>query len=509
LDGALFAIEFDGVLIAAETLRVGRAEDQMVVFSEIQRYLDGTQTERRTVLLSAALNPTRYDVERIAYGQRATWVAERRGEGMDCLINNPGWYAPVLVESVAPAAEVLLDGAPSALPYAMLALHYTGQSETDSLTLYSMDVFDDYPVSRPLSVTLNAERTGAVIGTVALEGRVAGAVNPEFTLWVRQSGRTLYSVEIPNHRFSLWEQRAHAALRQPGTLVIRRVSRLPEAPETPGLPAGIELQFTGADGQGRQATLYTPQGAAPFPCIVTPDGPLARHLVNRLVERGWAVMAYGTRTGAQSGATLQQQSGDALAAGRALQGRSEIAAQRLVYMGFGDGGLAGAAALDQESPYAGAVLASCALEGVAFPGLAEWRTVNALAAFHAWDPATLAGYRQATLTRWQSWLFESQDQINLLGRRVSVRGLREQAAFDLFAVLAQSNQPVLLLHGAEDAWTPQAGALALSQRLQARGRAAITLSVLPGVGEDLGLTDEATASLAPDAVLVWLDQIAP
>jgi pimeloyl-ACP methyl ester carboxylesterase len=504
LDGALFAIELDGELIATETLRVGRADDQMVVFSEMQRFLDGVLTERRTVLLSTALNPTRYDVERIAYGQRATWVGERHDEDMDCLSSDPAWYAPVLVEGVAPAPEVMLDSAPSALPYALLALRYTSMVEGATLALHSVDILEDYPVSRPLSVTLNAERTGAVIGTVALEGHSAGALNPEFTLWVRRSGRTLYSVEIPNYRFGLWEQRAHASLRQPGTLVIQRVSKLPEAPAVEQTLAGVELAFNGFDGQPRQATLYAPQGGTPFPCVVTPDGPLTTPLAAALVDAGWGVLTYGTRAGIQSAAMLQQQGQDAIAAAKALQGRSEVAADRLVFLGIGDVGLAGATALTEGTPFAGAILASCAQEGLAFPGLAEWRIANVLAPFYAWDPATLERYRQASLTRWQDWLFERQDQINLLSRRVLLGELRELAEFDLAAVLASSPVPVLLLHGEADAWTPAPAAQALAQRLSASGK--VTLQVVPGVGEDLGLSAAPPSAEAQKVLLAWLER---
>jgi pimeloyl-ACP methyl ester carboxylesterase len=526
LADALYSISFDGTLLATEQLRLGQQEGQLLVFSEMRWWVDYPFTLRRTVLLTPALNPQHYDLELDALGGRSLWVGETREGKMDCLSNNLAWYAPVLAEGVAPAPEVLIEGSPSALPFALLALRYTELSADKkalptSLSLHTLDVTEDLPVSRGLTLTVAPERKGAVIGTLALETQAEGGLNPRFTLWVRPESRTLYSVEVPEYRFGLWPALLHPALRKPGRLLIERVSKAPElrSAPSPGAAQRVAVSFDGADKTTRAGTLILPAGTGPFPCLVlhSAGGAVRRwDPGDAFAQRGYAVYCYdkrglGESKGDYDRDLLNPLAQDALAAAAMLRQRPELDPQRIVFLGLDDGGLVGALAAAKGQGYAAAVLGSCASTGPLLPGQAEERIRTVLAPFYGWDAAQIGAYTGLTVQRWQEWLFQGQDEMALLRRRVSLRSLKERTTTDLSAILPQARGPVLLLQGDQDAWTSPAGAQALLGQLQGAGARNISLQVFAGLGHDLGTETHARA-LAPeveDAVLAWLKQVLP
>lgn len=521
LEGARFSITLDDTLIGVEELHVGSAEDQMIVFAESRWFIDQRFTERRSVIVSRPLSPIRYDLERNILGARSIWAGERRGGAMDTLNNNLAWYGPVRFEGISPAPDVMIESFPSVLPYALLTLRYTGAREEgeseETLDLHALDLFEDHPVSRPLTVTAAVERAGAVIGTLALEGHIEGGRNPSFTLWVRPSSRSLFGVEIPDYRFGFWDQLAHPALREPGKLVIQRVNELPELPgaESPA-PSGIALDFTGSDRSERSGTLVLPEGAGPFPCVVVHSGSgvVPRAEVGTFfAEQGWAAYSYdkrgvGESEGSYARGAVISLAEDALAAAAMLAQRDDIQADRIVFLGLGDGGQVGAVALSLGDAYAGAVLGSCASRGAVFPDLVAYRVNAVLAPFYAWDGGQLAAYRDNSVETWQEWLFEGEGEVSLLGRRIDIDPLMEQANTDLSDALAQARAPVLLLHGEEDRWTPVVDAQALATELQSAGRD-VTWMSFPGLGSDLG-GESAQGFLAPEverAVADWLEAL--
>jgi len=520
LEGALFTLSLDDTLLATEEIRTRVAEDQLIVFSEI-RWLGQPIIERRTVLLSRVLNPLRYDLEQVAYRVRSIWVAERDADRVSVLNSNQNWYAPVLVERIAPAADVYLESAPSALPYALLALRYTdeGREEDDALGLHCLDVMEDYPVSRSLTLGPARERESAVIGTEALGGAIPGGRNPRFTMWIRPQSRALYGVEIEGYQPGLWQQARYLAPAGSGTLLISRVASFPE--EVPvATPTGDlrqeALDFAGADKTLRRGTLTLPPGQGPFPCLVvhSPGGVTPRwSAVQSLVARGWATYSYdrrglGESEGEFESGQVSALGADAVAAAQRLAEHPLINPGSIVFLGLGEGGQAGALAVASSDAFAAAVLASCAATGSLFPTLAEHRICHVLAPFYGWDGEALETYRQVSVQRWSQWLFEGQQEIGALGRRVSLRGLRDQANTDLYAALSQTETPVLLLHGQADPWTPVEGARVLQQRLSQVG-APVELSVFEGLGRDLGGDgrERAFAPAVEEAIFSWLQGV--
>jgi pimeloyl-ACP methyl ester carboxylesterase len=492
----------------------------LLVFAEMRRTLDYAATERRTLVLSDILNPVRYELEITTGGARSAWLAERRGEVMDILNGNLDWFAPVTIEGLSPAPQVMLDSSPSALPFALLLLRLSEQELQGSgkpTTLQALDVMEDFPLSRPLSTTVNTARQGAVLGTVAVEGKVEGSRNPQFTMWVRTGNRALYSVEMSDYRFGLWEQAAHRTLRQRGKLVIQRVSKLPEAPPVArGSATRKALEFTGADATRRAGTLILPAGSGPFPCLVLHSG---AGLAPRwdpgdvFAARGWAVYAYdkrgvGESKGEYDRGPLTALAADAAAAATMLAQQPELDGKRLAFLGVGEAGYVGAVALGSGAGYAGAILASCATTGPLFPALAQQRVRQVMAPFYGWDAARTTAYEKLSTERWQQLLFAKQNELTFLRRRSSLTALKDWAAADMAAALGTTKKPLLLLHGEADLWTPLAGARALQERLQdAGGR--VTLRAFPGLGADLG-QGSAGGLFAPtvdEAIWAWLNEL--
>ena len=521
LEGALFTISWNGDLLGTEEIHLGESEGQLVVFSELRYVGDYPLTERRVVVLSPNFDLVRYDLEATALGARSVWSVEVQERSVDCLNNNLFWYGPVLVEDIAPLPQVMLESAPSALPFALLALRYQEEG-AGPLLLHALDILEDFPVSRALTVTVDTERQGAVIGTLALEGQVEGGSNRRFTLWIRPSSRTLYSVEVPEYRFNLWWQLGQPALSQAGRLIIRRVSQLPPAP--PVAPKGearrLPLGFSGADGSARGGTLILPSGSGPFPCLVlhSQGGPVPRWDPGDVfARRGWAVYCYdkrglGESKGEYSRGALSALADDALAAAAMLRRRAEIDPQCIVFLGLGEGGQVGALAIGRGGDYAAAILGSCASVGPLFPSLAEQRIRRVLAPFYGWDAAQAEAYRGLSVSSWKAWLAEGQDEVTLLRRRVSLRPLKEWASLDLSQALSTAKVPVLVLHGAKDVWTPVEGARALYEALLRAGVKNVSLQVFDDLGADLGLGTTAGGLFAPEVdrvLFAWLGQALP
>jgi alpha-beta hydrolase superfamily lysophospholipase len=518
LDGGLYTLSLDGELFATESIRVEQGErNQYVIYSELRRFGENPITERRVIVVSADLTPQSYELERSALGVRSLWVGTRGDNGMNCLNNNLDWFSPVLVPEVAPAPSVMLESAPSALPYALLALRYDARASR--ISALSLDILEDLPQSRPLTLTVDMDRKGAVIGTVALEGQIAGALNARFTMWIRPGGRQLFSVDIPSYRAGLWQ--SGAPREGLGRLVIQRVSKLPEAPAVAakGAARRLPLSFTGADRTERSGTLILPEGQGPFPCLVLHSRAgiaLRWDPGDAFIQQGWAVYAYdkrglGQSKGDYARGALRGLADDAVAAARMLRARPEIDADRIVFVGLGDAGYVGALALAAEQAYAGGILGACATSGAVFPSLVQTRIQRVFAPFYDWSPAQTSAYTNLSVRRWQQWLFEGQDEVTLAGRRVPLGFLKDWAEFDMSKAMSAARVPVLLLHGLQDRWTPPEGARALADELRQAGRDNVTLRMFDGLGRDLTITpDGALLAEVEGAVLDWLKHtIAP
>jgi pimeloyl-ACP methyl ester carboxylesterase len=542
LEGTHYSISLDTGserrLLAFEEIQVGEAEGQLLVFSEVTwlpTWAAGGHTviERRSVVLSPALEPLRYDMERSALGVRSVWVGERDEQAFSVLNNNLDWHAPVLTPGVSPVPELMLEDSPSALPFALLALRYTmaGEGSLDSArrtpqSLNTVNVLEDLVVSRRLTLSVDALRQSGVIGTTALDGRIEGGLNPSFTFFVRPASRALHSVQIEDYRFDLWMALRDPRLREPGELIIQRLAERPEIPQLP--PAGeatrVHITFAGARNTELAGTLILPAGEGPFPCLLlhSKDGVAPRwDPGDGFAERGWAVFSYdkrglGSSRGDLNRGPLDLLAEDVVAAAQMLQQRPEIDPERIVFAGLGESGRVGALATSATDILAAAVLGGSAHDAPLFPGLVRIQIEGPLAAHYGWGAPESQRYMTLSITQWQQWLFEGQDEISLLGRRTGLRALRSKANTDLVAALRDRQSPVLLLHGSEDQWTPAEGARALADDV------GIGISTLPspdgsllwvfeGLGADLGAPIQPAATLwaseVDEMVFAWLEQI--
>lgn len=526
LDEARFVLRIDDALYATEVIRVDRSAEQLVVFSEMQLVGQGEPIQRRTLVLSGARGPQRYDMETLWAGARSTWAAERATNGTHCLNNNLDWHAPTLFEGLTPAADFLIESAPSALPFALLALEYDDDIAAEPLALHALDVTKDLPESHPMAVSVAADRTGAVIGTVALEVRIEGSANPVYTLWLRPGNKALYGVEAPDFRFGPW-QRGYGRELPQGTLKIERVRQFPEevTEEEPSTAkARTEpFEFAAGDGTLLSGSLTLPVGTGPFPCVLahSPGGPVPRWTtLAPFIEAGWAVCAYDKRGIGESEGTYRRDAfgrlaDDVQSAAAALRAHDEIGEQQIVFLGYGQGGVVGALALAEReasaagAPLAGAILGNCAAEGTLFPDLVDAQIDALLAPAYGWAPHQIAAYREASTRAWQDWLFEGEDEVRLLGRRASLAALQDAAEIELGALLETSEVPVLLLHETGCARYPIESARRAAAAAVQASPERITWREIE-TEPDLAAIEDGYARLSEDEVaviLAWLEAI--
>jgi pimeloyl-ACP methyl ester carboxylesterase len=345
---------------------------------------------------------------------------------------------------------------------------------------------------------------------------------------VRPASRALCSVPIEDYRFDLWMALRDPRLREPGELIIQRLAQRPEIPRLP--PAGeatrLDVTFTGARNTELTGTLILPAGEEPFPALLlhSRDGVAPRWDPGDVfAERGWAVFSYdkrglGSSKGEFERGPLDLLAEDAIAAAQMLRQRPEIDPQRIVFVGLGEGGRIGALATPATDAWAAAILGGAAHDAPLFPGLARIQVEGALATHYGWESSEVQRYIALSINQWQQWLFERQDEVSLLGRRTGLRALRTKADVDLVSALRDRQRPVLLLHGSDDHWTPQAGARALANTagIGVEGKPTedgSLLWVFEGLGADLGASDDPAASVwAPEvdeAVFAWLERVLP
>ena len=141
-----------------------------------------------------------------------------------------------------------------------------------------------------------------------------------------------------------------------------------------------------------------------------------------------------------------------------LAENAAVDAERIVFVGLGNGGRAGMLlAAEPTGPYAAYVLGGCGWPEAAFPSLVETQISESLANHHGWTPEQIVAYRDASLEQWQEWLFAQEDQVAMLGRRLRLDALQEQLALDPVVALSAAKAPVLMLHSVDDPWLPVTG----------------------------------------------------
>ena len=178
-----------------------------------------------------------------------------------------------------------------------------------------------------------------------------------------------------------------------------------------------------------------------------------------LVAAGWATLSMmpGAPAAGQSRpvrGAFAAQAADAVALAQALATRGDIDAGRLALIGWREGAVVAAQALAlADSPFVAAVLLEPLAAGSLFPDALEGRIARVLTPAYGWTPEQAAQYADLTLAVGRDWLFEGEEEITALGRRLDISYLRAYADADLGGLLAQSQQPVLLLAEAEGRWS--------------------------------------------------------
>ncbi len=501
LNGLSFEISLDGELLATETLSTRLVDDALLIESTVTwAGIDGP-VERRAALLSPILYPTMYSYERRVGGVASTWVMQRDGGAVDVLANNRAWFGPVLQEDIAPAPGLVMEGSPSVLGLALAVLQFTEGRTIDQYTgrfeVPVLDVTADLIWSRPLTLEVSGDQSSAVIGTMALEGRIGADGQQSFTLWMRPDSRLLFRAEFPDYRFGFWEQLRDPALSTPGLLRIERVSAQREA-----TVAAIEndiqlLTFQGAQSE-LSGRLYRPQGIERAPVLLlcrSWNQPGVRLSVENWVQRGWAVFVLEPgESSANSWAVPDERAADDLrAAARLLSETEGVDSDRIVLVATGEAAVVAALALDPGDdaaaadpvPFSAAVLGAFATDGRFLPDLASQR-VLALAAYYGWDEEQRAQYLEQSIYRWAGWLDEGQESLSYLGRRISLEPLAAWSQADPLGWLSRSAVPLLILHGTEDEWTPYDGAVRMAEALQRVTGEPLSWRGFEGLGHALG-----------------------
>ncbi|MHB1354826.1 MAG: alpha/beta hydrolase family protein [Anaerolineae bacterium] len=515
-----FVIEHDGRLVATEELFIQQLEQGLLVTSELRRIGYTNTLERRALLLSPTLDPISYDLEIGTARAHSTWVALRVDDTLSVLNNNLAWYGPMLVDQIRPMAQLMLESAPSALPFAILALRLTGITNTTTSAdqLYQVvDVLEDLPTSRPITLTQSSALKGLVIGNTAYEATTSkGAF---CTLWLRPTDRSLYSVEFDDYQFSHWLVRTDAALAGVKRVTIRRVSSLPTLTpaQSPEDLRRIPLEFKGSDGGLRQGVLILPDGQGPFPCLVLQGrgGITARWEVDNIAaSQGWAVFSYdkrglGESAGSFERAGLEDMAADALSAAQVLRQRSDLLPDRLVFLGIGEGSDVGAIASASSTGYDGYILIGSSFSPKV-PDAATFEIGTALTQLNGWDKSQTLTFTNQSIVRWRDLLFKDQTEMVLAGRRAGLASLKELTVLNPGEYLSRSTVPILTLVGENDLWVSVDQTQALVAQLNNAGKTDIELAIVAGWdGAITGSVANLVAGSADTVIWAWLTNFAP
>ena len=240
-----------------------------------------------------------------------------------------------------------------------------------------------------------------------------------------------------------------------------------------------------SEGARLAGTLSLPDGAGPWPAVVTLHGSasgrrdhrLFLHLEALLVPAGFAVMRYDRRgSGASEGdfdtADFAQLAADALAVVDILAAQVEIDPREVGFYGYSQGGWIGPEAASRSSAVAFMVLVgACAVTpadqmryatatALRAAGYGDAEVDQALSTRAAVDAATRGeldrdtAAAQVAAATGEPW-FEAAYIPSLPDAYDGARSKwRLEMDYDVAPVLAQVDVPVLLIHGDHDRWTP-------------------------------------------------------
>ena len=347
----------------------------------------------------------------------------------------------------------------------------------------------------------------------------------EADVWIDESGRLL-RVSLP-----------YASLEVARRDVASVSARLTTDPPHPG----SERLRVEAAGFSLATTLITPVDAAPppggrWPAVVLVPGtgpverdetvsgvPLFRQLAWALADRGFVVARYDKRGHGQSGgraesATLRDYAEDARAMVRHVERRDDVDGDRVVAVGYGEGGWIGLLAARRENRIKGlALLATPGSSGDAF----------------------VLEQQRDELRRLGTTGDERRERVDLqtrINRAVLGEGgwdgvpdaLRRQADTPLFrsflafrpaAELRRVRQPLLLIQGSEDRLVPPYHAERLERAAQRRDRRESTVErvtldgvdhlLLPAAGADGPAGSREITPRVAEALIDWIERTLP
>lgn len=349
----------------------------------------------------------------------------------------------------------------------------------------------------------------------------------EADVWIDESGRLL-RVSLP-----------YASLEVARRDIASVSARLTTDPPHPG----SERLRVEAAGFSLATTLITPVDAAPppggrWPAVVLVPGtgpvdrdetvsgvPLFRQLAWALADRGFVVARYDKRGHGQSGgraesATLRDYAEDARAMVRHVERRGDVDGDRVVAVGYGEGGWIGLLAARRENRIKGlALLATPSSSGDAFVLEQQRDELRRL--------GTVGDERRERI--------DLQTRINravlgdggwdgipdALRRQADTPLFRSFLAFRPAAELRRVRQPLLLIQGSEDRLVPPYHAERLESAARRRDRRESTVErvTLDGVDHLLTAADAAPEDPVPgsreitprvaEALIDWIERTLP
>ena len=516
-----YQVFFRGIPIGSETVSVSRDAEGMVVTGSSRIGAPVSLTIRRAeVRYTAAGAPVSCLVEGSVQDKLLSIITNVSGTTATTDVTQ-GAAVNRKTDQVAPNAVLLLNA-------------FFGSYEALSLRLVNARPNDEIPVYVPPAgggnirvTTISTERLRTPAGP--LEARRVGIRIPnpgtplDAEVWSTTDGHLL--------RFSVVSQGFDLVRTDIASVSARR--------EPVSRPNDEQVRIQ-ANGFSLAGTLSRPAGAVsagtrlPIVVLVAGSGPADRdetlggipifgQLASTLADAGNLVIRYDKRGVGQSGgrleaSTLADYADDAMAVVKSVRKRKDVDSNRVVLLGYGEGGMVAMLAASRDGDVKGVVLV--ATPGVSGADLVLEQQQRALAGMTLSDAdrqakiALQEKIQKAVLTG-QGWEGVPPE----MRRQADTPWFRSYLAFDPASVMRKVDQPVLVVQGDLDTEVAPANADKLGNAAKARkgdaGRMTQVVHV-PGVNhllveartgevnEYASLADKAVSEAVTKPIADWL-----
>jgi uncharacterized protein len=510
---ASFAIVLRGVRIGAESVSLFReGEGWRIVSAGHQNPPIDLQTAQFEMIYGADWAPQRLSVNAVLRGQPIRVTSTFSATAATNDVNN-GTQTGTFTQPISPRSVVLPNSFYGA--YEALAARLTTMHVGEAVPLY---IAPEGGISATLS-SIVEHRMATPSGRLLLR---------EFDLTVSSGGTQTLQVWVDDRN-----RMARVILPAAAITVARDDLATVMTREELIRNAGDTSAFIPMDGFSAGATITTPAAAAgrrPAVILVPGFGPEDRDeavagvpvfglVAGAVADAGYVVVRYdrrgvGQTGGRQENATLEDYRDDLLQVVDWVRHRKDVDADRIVAIGYDEGGAVAMLAAAKDDRIKG--LGLVAVPGSTGRDYVLEQQSHALAALHLSDAdmaakialehrvidAAIAG------TAWQALppdLSHSADQPIF----------RSWLLFNPSITLQKVKQPVLILQGRADAAVPSAHAdrLAAAARARKRPAEATRVVLVDGVGHDLtpaSITTVGPATLAPEigaALAGWLHDL--